>query len=316
MALVLVKRLAQGCMTLLLVSGFVFAATNLLPGDVAAALLGEHATPEALAAIRRSLGLNQPALYRYWIWLTHFVSGDLGTSLANGQPIGAIVAIRFYNTLFLAAVTAAVSVPISILLGALAAAHRGRWLDRMVSGATLVLVSVPEFFLGYLLIMLLSRYLAVFPSMAQIPPDASLTQHLFAIGLPVLTLALGVMAYLVRMVRAAIVEVMSASYIEMALLQGASEHEIVLRHALPNVIGPLINIIVFNLAYLVVGVIIVEVIFVYPGIGQLMADAVAARDVTTAQACALIFAVTYVGLNITADLVATLTNPRLRVRAA
>jgi peptide/nickel transport system permease protein len=306
------QRLALGVGTLFVVSVLIFAGTQLLPGDVAEAILGQAATPDALAAIRSELNLDRPAYVRYAEWLSNFVQGDFGMSLANRQPIAEMIGGRLGNTLFLAAMAAIVSVPIAILLGLIAARFRETWLDKTISIATLAAISMPEFFIGYMLIFIFAVKLLWAPSIASVYDGMGLGETLAAISLPVATLALVVVAHMMRMTRASVINVMSSPYIEMAELKGVSRSRIIFRHALPNALSPIINVVVLNLAYLVVGVVVVEVVFVYPGMGQLMVDAVAKRDVPVVQACGLIFAATYVLLNLTADILSIVANPRLR----
>lgn len=305
-------RLLLGLGTLLVVSVLIFVGTQLLPGDLAQAILGQSATPEAVANIRAELGLDRPAVLRYLDWLTGFLQGDLGTSLANRQPVLAMIQGRLLNTLFLAAMAALVAVPVAVGLGILAARFRETWIDKAVSVVTLAAISMPEFFVGYLLIYVFAVKLMLAPSLASIYPGMGFTEKLAAIALPVATLALVVIAHMMRMTRAAIVNVMASPYIETAELKGLSRWRITVRHALPNALSPIINVVVLNLAYLVVGVVVVEVVFVYPGLGQLMVDHVAKRDVPVVQACGMIFAATYILLNMTADILAILANPRLR----
>jgi peptide/nickel transport system permease protein len=233
-------------------------------------------------------------------------------SLANRQPISDMIGGRLGNTLFLAGVAAVVAVPIAVLLGLIAARFRDTWLDKTISIATLSAISMPEFFIGYILIFVFAVKLFWAPSIASVYDGMDLGQKLAAVALPVATLALVVMAHMMRMTRAAVINVMSSPYIEMAELKGISRSRIIFRHALPNALSPIINVIVLNLAYLVVGVVVVEVVFVYPGMGQLMVDAVAKRDVPVVQACGLIFAAAYVLLNLTADVLSIVANPRLR----
>lgn len=308
----LAQRIALGVGTLLVVSVLIFLGTEILPGDVAEAILGQAATAEAVANIRAKLNLDQPAYIRYVSWLAGFVQGDLGVSLANGQPIASMIGGRLGNTLFLAGVSAVIAVPLAVFLGLVAARFRDTWLDKSISVATLSTISMPEFFLGYLLIFIFAVRLGVAPSLANIYPSMSFGDKLYAIALPAATLTLVVVAHMMRLTRAAIINVMSSPYVEMAELKGVTRSRIVLWHAFPNALSPIINVVVLNLAYLVVGVVLVEVVFVYPGMGQLMVDAVAKRDVPVVQACGLIFAGTYVLLNMTADILSIVSNPRLR----
>jgi peptide/nickel transport system permease protein len=306
------QRLALGIGTLFVVSVLIFGGTQLLPGDVAQAILGQSATPVAVAAIRKDLNLDRPAVVRYGEWLGHSLEGELGTSLANREPITQMISGRLGNTLFLAAAAALVAVPVAILLGLVAARFRETWLDKTISIVTLSAISMPEFFIGYILIFIFAVKLLWAPSIASVYEGMGLGEKLGAVALPVATLALVVIAHMMRMTRAAVINVMASPYIEMAELKGVSRSRIIFRHALPNALSPIINVVVLNLAYLVVGVVVVEVVFVYPGMGQLMVDAVAKRDVPVVQACGLIFAATYVLLNLTADILSIVANPRLR----
>ena len=294
------------------VSALIFVGTQILPGDVAQAILGQSATEQALANLRRDLGLNDPAYVRYFKWLGGVLVGDLGTSLANGTDIAEAIGRRLYNTLFLATVAAVVAVPLSILLGLLAVLYRNRWPDKLISAVTLASISLPEFFIGYLLIFFIAVQLGWFPSVATVFDGMSFGQRLAAVALPATTLTLVVLAHMMRMTRAAILNVMQSAYIETAELKGVSAFDIIRGHAFPNAIAPIVNVVMLNLAYLVVGVVVVEVIFVYPGMGQYLVDHVAKRDVPVVQACGLIFAAIFIGLNMLADIIAILTNPRLR----
>jgi peptide/nickel transport system permease protein len=305
-------RIALGIVTVLVVSALIFTGTLILPGDVATAVLGQSATPEAVEAIRRSLGLNDPALVRYLRWLGDFSSGDMGTSLATRRPVAPDLWVRIHNTFFLAGTAALVAVPLALILGIATAMRRDSWFDRIANVFSLAAISLPEFFVGYLLILLVSVQLGWFPSLAIVTPGMGLPDRLYAIALPALTLVLAVLAYMMRMTRTAVLDVMSHPYIEMAVLKGVPPTRIVLRHALPNALAPIIQVVAFNLAYLVVGVVLVEVVFVYPGVGQYLVDAVAKRDIPVVQACGLVFGITYVGLNVAADILVILANPRLR----
>jgi peptide/nickel transport system permease protein len=306
------KRVGLGLLTLLVVSLLIFAGTEILPGDVATAVLGRDATPEAVAALRRSLGLYDPAAVRYGRWLAGVLHAQLGTSLANGRPIAEQLGFRLRNTVFLALVTASIAVPLAVGLGLVAAITEKNALDRAVNVAALLAISLPEFFIGYGLIVVVAVKLGWLPSLSFVSAEMSVGQRLRATALPAATLTLVILAHMMRLTRATILAVMAHPYIETAILKGITRWRIVAQHALPNAIGPIANVIALNLAYLVVGVVVVEVVFVYPGMGQLMVDAVSHRDVPVVQACALIFASAYVILNLLADVVATLSNPRLR----
>ena len=303
-------RLLFGLLTLFVVSVVIFGATELLPGDLARELLGQSATPETLAALREQLGLNDPAPVRYWNWLTGALQGDFGVSLANRRPIADLIAARLGNTLFLALYAAAMAVPLSLVLGILAALWRNSVFDRSANALALTSISFPEFFVAYILIFWLAQS-GLFPSMVRLSPSTNFGDRLYMTFLPALTLTLVVTAHMMRMTRAAIINLMAQPYIEMARLKGLSPMRIVLRHALPNALAPIINVVALNLAYLITGVVVVEVVFVYPGLGQLMVDSVSNRDIAVVQAVALIFAAAYVLLNLLADVLSTLSNPRL-----
>jgi peptide/nickel transport system permease protein len=307
------QRLLLGLLTLFVVSVVIFGATELLPGDLARELLGQAATPETLAALREQLGLDQPAPVRYWNWLSGALHGDFGVSLATGRPIADLIGARLGNTLFLAAYAAALAVPLSLMLGVLSALWRNSVFDRAANAMALTSISFPEFFVAYILIFWLAQS-GIFPSMVRITPLTDFGDRLYMTFLPALTLTLVVTAHMMRMTRAAIINLMAQPYIEMARLKGLSPFRIILRHAVPNALAPIINVIALNLAYLITGVVVVEVVFVYPGLGQLMVDAVSNRDIAVVQAVALIFAAAYVLLNLLADVLSTLSNPRLLYR--
>lgn len=304
-------RLVLGLLTLFVVSLMIFLAVELLPGDLAQAILGQTATPETVAAFRKQLGLDLPPHIRYLSWLGDMVRGDFGESLATEREIADLLAGRLGNTLFLASLAAVIAVPVSLALGILAALYRNSWLDRGVNLAALAVVSLPEFFVAYILIVFLAVNIGIFPSISNIGPDMAFGDRIYRTLLPALTLTLAVTAQMMRMTRAAIINLLASPYIEMARLKGLSPSRIILHHALPNALAPIINVIALNLAYLIVGVVVVEVVFVYPGLGQLMVDSVSKRDLPVVQACAMIFATTYILLNLLADVLSTVSNPRL-----
>ncbi|MFO1173987.1 MAG: ABC transporter permease [Paracoccaceae bacterium] len=306
------QRLGIGLLLLLAVSVLIFAGTEMLPGDVAQAILGQSATPVALANLREQMGLNDPAHVRYFHWLVGILHGDLGTALTNGANIRSEIADRLGNTLFLAFWAAIVAVPLAITLGLLAVRYRNRWPDRLISGVTLATISLPEFVAGYILMYLFAVKFRLFSPISTLRPGMALGEELYAIALPVAVLVLVVLAHMMRMTRAAILNVMQSAYIETAELKGLRPFAIIARHAFPNAVAPVVNVVMLNLAYLVVGVVVVEVVFVYPGMGQYLVDHVAKRDIPVVQACGLIFAAVYIGLNILADVISILANPRLR----
>ncbi len=306
------KRIALGALTLIVISLLIFVGVELLPGDLAEAVLGQNATPETVAAFRKELKLDLPAHVRYFSWLSDFLHGDLGNSLANGRPIKDLIGWRFANTLFLAGVAATIAVPLSIILGILAALYRNSLFDRAISMITLSMISFPEFFIAYILISVFSVKLPWFPSISNLSSHMSFFDKLYAIALPCLTLTMVVVAHMMRQTRAAIINILGTPFIEMAHLKGLKRLRVVVVHAFPNALSPVINVVALNLAYLVVGVVIVEVVFVYPGLGQLLVDSVSKRDIPVVQASGLIFAITYVTLNLLADVLSILSNPRLR----
>jgi peptide/nickel transport system permease protein len=306
------QRLALGILLLFGASALIFGLTEALPGDAAQAVLGQSATPEALENLREEMGLNRPALTRYFEWLAGILQGDLGQSLTNKLDIADSIGKRLGNTLFLACVAAIVSVPLAIFLGLLAVRFRNRWPDKLISAITLTTVSIPEFLIGYVVIYFISVKLGWFSSLAMINDSMSFGQKLNAIALPAFVLTLVVLAQMMRMTRAAILNLMQSAYIETAELKGLSNFQVIARHAFPNAISPIVNVVMLNLAYLVVGVVVVEVVFVYPGMGQYLVDSVTKRDVPVVLACGVVFAAVYIGLNMVADIVSILANPRLR----
>ncbi len=306
------QRLGLGLLTLLAASVLIFAGTEILPGDLASAVLQNSATPESLAEMRKELGLDRPASVRYVEWLGNAAVGDFGRSLASQRDVVQEIAPRLKNTLFLASYAALVAVPLAVALGLMAAIWQGGIYDRAVNFVTLLTISVPEYLVGYILIKYLSVRLGWFPSLANVTPDTPLLARIGLTFLPMLTLVLVVMAHMMRMTRASVLQIMASPYIEMAFLKGLPKWRVVVRHAFPNALAPIINVIALDLAYLITGVVIVEAVFVYPGLGQLMVDAVSKHDVPVVQACGLIFAGAFILLNMIADVAAILSNPRLR----
>ena len=306
------QRVALGIVLLLAVSVLIFAGTQILPGDVAQAILGQSATPESLANLREQLGLNDPAYIRYFRWLGGVLTGDLGTAMSSGQDIATSIKDRLWNTLFLAFWAAIVAVPLAIILGLIAVRYRNGWVDKLISGLALASTSFPEFFIGYLLVYFFAVKWQIFPAISTVYDGMPFGERMQAIALPATALTLVVLAHMMRMTRAAILNVMQSAYVETAELKGLSAFAVIRKHAFPNAIAPIINVVMLNLAYLVVGVVVVEVIFVYPGMGQYLVDHVTKRDVPVVQAVGLIFAAVYISLNIIADIAAIVANPRLR----
>lgn len=311
----LMNQLLLALLTLWLLTVLIFAGIRVLPGDVAIAILGQGATEEALAALRHSLGVDAPALSQYWHWLGQLAQGHLGNSLTTGMPIEPTLKFRLRNTLVLAGATSCLVVPLAVGLGVMAVMHQGRYLDRLCNAVILLLLSLPAFLVGYLLIFLLSVNVDLLPSLSVISPDMDAQAHFSALALPVMTAALAVLPYIMRMTRAALLDVMRQPYIEQAVLKGLSRSRVVLMHAMPNAMGVIIQALSLNIAYMVAGVVVIEQIFVYPGLGQYLVDAVGKRDVPVIQVSALIFGATYIALNRTADFLSRSSNPRLQGRS-
>ena len=309
--LILAQRLALGLLTMFVVSLIIFSAVELLPGDLAEAILGQAATPETVAAFRRELKLDLPAYERYVSWLFGMLQGDMGRSLANQREIAELIGVRLGNTLFLAFLAALISVPVAVTLGVLAALYRNSFFDRAINVVTLSSISFPEFFIAYILILFMAVQWSWFPSISNISAELDILDRVYRSTLPAFTLTLVIVAHMMRMTRAAIINLLASPYIEMATLKGLTRSHIIIKHALPNALAPIINVIAINLAYLVVGVVVVEVVFVYPGLGQLLVDSVSKRDIPVVQASSLIFAAAYILLNLAADILSIMTNPRL-----
>ena len=314
----ILRRTVVGIATLFAVSVLIFIGTSILPGDVANIILGQMSTPESLAVLRAKLGLDQPAYVRYFIWLGDLLTGDLGFSKAGagagtvGTPISQMLAPRLMNTLRLSGVVAVIAVPFAMTVGLLAAMYPGTRLDRAVTFTTLGLISVPEFLVATVLVLVVAVQLGWLPATAYISGQETGLKLLRALAMPTLTLVIVAAAQIMRMTRATVLNVMSSPYIEMAILKGVPRRRIILRHALLNAIGPIVNIIALNLAYLVSGVVIVETVFAFPGLAKLMIDAVQTRDLPLVQACAMIFCAAYIVLIFIADMASILSNPRLR----
>ena len=310
----ILRRLALGLVTMWVVSLLVFASTEVLPGDVAESILGKEAPDEVIAAMRERLGLNRPAHVRYWDWLSGLLVGDFGVSLGSGRPIAELIDDRLWNTVRLASVTAIIAVPLAVILGLVSAMKAGTLMDRSISIGTLCMISLPEFFVAALLVYIFAVKLRWLPALPSVNPNSSIWESLTSMALPIMTLTFAVLAHMARMTRNAVINVLSSAYIEMALLKGVPNWRIILFHAFPNALSPIINVIALNLAYLVAGVVIVETAFSYPGLARLMVDGVATRDIPMIQACGMIFCATYVSLNLLADILSILTNPRLRTQ--
>ena len=292
-AFLVAQRLGLGLISLFVVTLFIASGVELLPGDLAETPLGQSATPETVAAFRAEIGLDLPFYIRYVVWLGGIVQGDLVHSLANSYVVVTeLIGPRVFNTLFLAVMAASMAVPVGLTLGVLAALYRNTPFDRSTNIVNLTWVSFPDYFIGYVLILFLAIHVGIFPSISNITPEMKFGDRAFRTLMPAFTMCLASTAHIMRMTRAAIINLLASPYIEMARLKGLSPTRIIIKHALPNTIAPIANVIVINLAYLVVGVVITEVVFVYPGLGQLLIDSVTSRDIPVVQAAAMIFAVT------------------------
>ena len=312
------QRLGLGLLTLFVVSVVIFSSLEMLPGGYAQNILGQGATPETVANFNKEIGLDRPATVRYFEWIGGVLVGDFGNSYSgsgNGgtqsRDVAGVIGPRLYNTFFLAMMAAIIAVPLSLFLGVTAALYRNSVYDRAVNAVTLTTIATPEFFVAYILLFIFAVKLRWFSTTSTVSADTGFIEHIYRGFIPALTLTLVIVAHMMRMTRAAIINLLASPYIEMAQLKGMPRREVIVKHALPNAWAPIATVIAFNLAYLVVGVVVVEVVFVYPGIGQLMVDAVSSRDMPVVQACALIFAATYILLNLSADIVSIVTNPRL-----
>jgi peptide/nickel transport system permease protein len=310
----ILRRVLLGLLTLFLVSLVVFAATQALPSDPARAILGRTATPESLKALREQLNLNHSVVSQYTHWLGGIFTGDLGNSLAaRGEPVTKVLGKRLENSAVLVLLAAVISIPLSILLGVISARRRDGPLDHTMSLVLLALAALPEFVVGIALVLLFAtRVFHVLPAVSLIPPDSSPWQNLKELVLPTVTLVLAVSPYVARIMRASMVEVLESDFVEMARLKGMPERHVLWRHAVPNAIAPAIQVIALNLAYLAGGIVIVEYVFAYPGIGSALVDAVANRDLPIVQALAVLIAAVYVGCNVLADIATILVSPRLR----
>ncbi|MFL2812576.1 MAG: ABC transporter permease [Paracoccaceae bacterium] len=320
----LLKRIGLGIISLFFVTLIIFSSVNLLPGDFVESVLGQTRTEESVRIFRKELGLDKPYHVRYVNWLTSAIQGDLGSTFSGrnatyaNQPqqstarsVSSLLKPRLFNTFFLAAMTAILAIPLSLLLGITAALYRNSIYDRTINASALTTISMPEFFVAYILIIYLASINQFFPSLSNVTSSTPFLERVYLSVLPALTLTLVTVAHMMRMTRASIINLLSSPYIEMARLKGISKTQVIIKHALPNAWAPIANIIAFNLAYLIVGVVVVEVVFVYPGIGQLMVDSVIKRDIPVVQGCALVFAATYILLNLIADVISIITNPRL-----
>ena len=306
------QRLVMALFTLLLVSFLIYAVLEILPGDVATRILGRDATAQSIAALRERLHLNDPALLRYLRWLGGVLHGDFGESLVSSRRVLEVLAPRVINTAFLSAYAFLLYIPLATIPALIQAVRRDRPVDHAMSVITLVLLSMPDFLLGTLLLLLFVLAIPVLPAMSTVDQTSDLAEYLRATTLPALTLAIVMAVYAVRMLRDNLIEVLDADYIRMAELRGVPARRVVWRHALPNALVPSLNVTALNLAYLVGGVVVVEKVFGYPGFGSLLVDSLQLRDFPLIEATILIAAAVYIAANFLADVAAILLNPKLR----
>jgi peptide/nickel transport system permease protein len=301
-----------GVVILFAASVLVFGATQVLPGNAASQILGRNATPQAVAQLTQELGLNRSAVDQYLSWLGKLLQGDLGHSLAAQEPVSQFIGDRIRNTLELAGVAVLLMVPLGVGLGVLAGVKRDRITDHAITGFTLGAIALPEFVSGALLALLFATWLRLFPPVSLVTPGSNPLAHPNILVLPVLTLLLAGTAYIVRMMRAGVIQVMSSEYVEAARLNGIPHRRIIWKHALRNALAPTIQVLALTVQWLVGGVVITETIFSYPGLGQGLVQAVQLRDLPVVQAIAMLLAGLYITINIVADLVVVLLIPKLR----
>jgi len=314
LSVMIAKRIGLGLFTLLAISLLITVGVEMLSGDVCTAILGQMASEETVAACHKKLDLDRPMMVRYVEWLFNFLQGDMGNSLANERTVLELISARIGNTLYLAALSSLVAIPLGISLGVVAALYRNTGFDRGISVTTLSTISVPDFFVAYILMALLAVKFQIFPAISNVSSGMGFWERFYVSGLPVLTLTLISIAHMMRMTRASIVNLLASPYIEMAKLKGIKPSRVIVKHALPNAWAPIIQVVILNIAFMVVGVVIIEVVFVYPGLGALMVDSVQLRNMPVVQATAMIFAAAYVLLNLLADVLSIIANPRLRHR--
>lgn len=312
MAQLIIKRLFLAFLTLILVSIIVFLAVEALPGDMATAYLGREATPENLKLMREEFGLNRPAFTRYIEWFTGALQGDLGDSIVRRKPIVELIGFRLRNTLVLAAAASAIGIPLSIFLGVFTGLYRDKMPDVVVSTIAIFAMTLPEFVTGTILVFVFAIKLRWFPPLATLPTGAPIMEILPNIALPIITLTLVMVAHILRLVRTSMIDVMISDYVNMARLKGVPAWRIVWKHALPNAMLPTINIVALTIAWLLGGVVIIEAVFNYPGIGTLMLNGISDRDLFLVQGIGIILAAIYVFVNLLADIATIMLNPRMR----
>lgn len=308
----IVQRLALAVLTLLVVSALVFLFTSVLPGDIAERVLGRESSPEQRRIFRDSLNLDEPVWRRYGVWIADVARGDLGRSLVNNETVTATIGTSARNSLFLGVFAFLLYVPVTLILATIAALWRGKIADSVISVFTLVGLSLPEFVLGTLLIFVFAVQFSVAPALSIVNPGDDLFTRLHATVLPATTLMVAMAVYAIRMLRDNLIDVLDSEYVRMATLKGVPRWRVVARHALPNAVGPALNVTALNLTYLIGGIVVVETVFSYPGLGKMLVDSIFVRDVPVVEATALLASAVYIIANLIADVLAMLLNPRLR----
>lgn len=316
MGQLILRRLGFAILSLFAVTAIVFAATEILPGDAALNSLGREATDEAIAARRELMGLDQTMIFRYAFWLTRIFHGDLGVSLATQQPVWSIVEPRLWNSVLLAGYAGVIAITLALLLGLICSAYSGSKLDRVISTGSMVLVAIPDYVIAVALVSIFAVHWQLFPSLVYRPDWSNLATAAYQLFLPMLTLVAAILTHVIRMLRAAILDVLASDYVEMAVLKGTRKWPIILQHAMPNALGPVLSVIALALGYLFSSVVIVEVIFSYPGLGRLMIDAISSRDIPLIQVTIGIFCTIYIAFNALADLALVMLSPRTAGRAS
>ena len=308
----ILKRIFSALITLLIVSALIYGFLEMLPGDVATRMLGRTATPETLANLREQLGLNEPALKRYFLWLYNIFQGDFGTALTSKRPITEILAPKIFNTLILSGCAFILYLPLSFITALLQAYYKNKNIDISLSIITLIILSLPDFIIGTIMIIVFVVVFPIFPAISLVGEYSDFSEWFMALVMPSITLALVMSVYAVRMLRDNLIEVLDSEYIFMAKLKGLSKSTVLIKHALPNAIIPTLNITALNLGFLIGGVVIVEKIFTFPGFGNLLIDSIKFRDLPLVEATILIAAAFYIFANLLTDILSIIFNPKLR----
>ena len=314
MAIYLFRRIGFIILTLFLASIIIFAATQLLPGDVAQVMLGQFATPEAVANLRVQLGLNRPAYVQYFDWLGRFLMGDWGQSMVSREPVRPLILARMRNSAMLAVLALAFYVPVGILLGVIAALKREKALDQVITGFSMAFVGLPEFVTGLLLISVFAFALAVLPANSSIAPNSSFRQAFPFLVLPAVTVSLTSLGYVIRMTRASTIDVLKTDYVLAADLKGLPRRQVLARHVLRNSLLPTVTVVAIGIGYLIGGLIVTEAVYGYPGLGRLLVYGIQRRDVILIQACSMVVVAVYSVSNLLADILYSVLNPRIRYR--